>query len=564
MLRKLFEALPALALATLTLVGVGTPGTANGQSFIPIAPLAGGATSSALALSPDGLTVAGQSLDGNNTATPFTWTGVGPAVAFTATGNTTNILPTGVNNSKLVVGNCQLVVTQLPFTYDGANFTTLPLHGTDQSARATGVSDAGYVVANGTGTNVTIQTGYVYALVNGTYVEQVLGGLGAVAGIDNDNSHLFPYLNTTSKLASIYDSDTGNSVNAPTLTGNFTYAEVDAISPNGDFVVGAATSNATAGVTLRQGFLFDNTQSTVALLSPLKPTDVYMSCRAVSDGFGRDQPIAGGSSGTASTFTKESAVIFDTALNATFDLRQLLVNLYSLDLTGWTLNEVHGISEDGLTIIGDGNLNGVRTGFIAKLNFLPENAGNLTIVAQPGNQTVNPNANVTFSVVAVPGMGNSNLTYQWFMNGNTTPIANQTASTLVLTGVQPMTATFSANVSVTNGNGTVVATQPSNVATLKVSGTAPTISPNTTLTLKTNAKLSLTAHAANSTTGYQWSLNGTAITGATNATYVVTKVTSANAGNYTVTAIGASFGNVTSLPEVVAVLNKPSITKQPS
>jgi uncharacterized membrane protein len=48
-------------------------------------------------------------------------------------------------------------------------------------------------------------------------------------------------------------------------------------------------------------------------------------------------------------------------------ISDLLVNVYGLDLTGWTLRYAQGISEDGLTIVGYGtNPNGDTEGWIAE------------------------------------------------------------------------------------------------------------------------------------------------------------------------------------------------------
>ncbi len=66
---------------------------------------------------------------------------------------------------------------------------------------------------------------------------------------------------------------------------------------------------------------------------------------------------------------------------------------------------------------------------------------------------------------------------------------------------------------------------------------------------------------ANYASTYQWNLNGTPITGATNASYTVTTAASANAGNYTVT-VTNGLGSVTSSVAIIAVGS--SITSNPS
>ena len=66
--------------------------------------------------------------------------------------------------------------------------------------------------------------------------------------------------------------------------------------------------------------------------------------------------------------------------------------------------------------------------------------------------------------------------------------------------------------------------------------------------------------AANFAASYQWNLNGTPISGATSATYVVANASSANAGNYTVT-VTNGIGSVTS--SVAAVEVGSTITTNP-
>jgi hypothetical protein len=71
-----------------------------------------------------------------------------------------------------------------------------------------------------------------------------------------------------------------------------------------------------------------------------------------------------GGSNSASGY---EAFIWDTA-NGMQNLRDVLVNDYSLDLTGWTLSTANGISNDGLTIAGCGiNPDGYDEAWIATI-----------------------------------------------------------------------------------------------------------------------------------------------------------------------------------------------------
>ena len=62
---------------------------------------------------------------------------------------------------------------------------------------------------------------------------------------------------------------------------------------------------------------------------------------------------------------------------------------------------------------------------------------------------------------------------------------------------------------------------------------------------------------------YQWKLNNTAISGATDSVYFIPSATTANAGSYTVTVTGPG-GNVTSVPATLAESTSVALTDQPS
>lgn len=114
--------------------------------------------------------------------------------------------------------------------------------------------------------------------------------------------------------------------------------------------------------------------------------------------------------GTISSGSANQAFIWD-ASNGMKSVQQLLVNDFGLDLTGWQLTTMRGISADGLTLIGNGlNPNGQFEAWIA--NLAPSTPGttpNNPLLPTPDPS--NPNG-FTFPGVTV---GNGGL-------GTTTPI----------------------------------------------------------------------------------------------------------------------------------------------
>ena len=160
-----------------------------------------------------------------------------------------------------------------------------------------------------------------------------------------------------------------------------------------------------------------------------------------------------------------------------------------------------------------------------------------TITTQPISQSVNSGSSVTLSVSTT---GNTNVSYQWFLNGNS--IAGATSSTYIITNAQlANSGAYSAEI--IYGGGALF----SNTATVTV--VTPVVIPTITsqpLTQTVNAGSNVTLNVvATSSTGYQWYFNGTPIAGATSSSYTISNVQSASAGNYTV-AIAYSGGTVLS------------------
>lgn len=186
-------------------------------------------------------------------------------------------------------------------------------------------------------------------------------------------------------------------------------------------------------------------------------------------------------------------------------------------------------------------------------------APQVNIAQQPQSVTNNvPAQGATFRVVA---MGAPPLAYQWSYSasgaaGTYTPLANQTASNLVLNAVLQPPQAGSYQVVVANGFGAVT----SSAATLTVQR-APAIvqqpSPaNLTLFAGVSNTLSVVASGALPMT-YSWRTNGVPVSGATSPSYTINSVQVSQSANYTVV-VGNSYGSVTSSVVALTVLASPS------
>ncbi len=201
---------------------------------------------------------------------------------------------------------------------------------------------------------------------------------------------------------------------------------------------------------------------------------------------------------------------------------------------------VQGFNATGLT-------NGVRQTIAFAITGGTANVAP-TIAAQPQSQTVNAGSSVT---LAVEASGTPAPTYQWSRNG--TALRGATAATLTLTNVQPANAgTYT--VTVTNSAGTITSRAASLTVNPAGTGTAPTISAHPlAVTVSPGATAALTVVASGSPAPlYQWHRDGTPLAGATDATLLLSGVTAASAGAYSVVVTNAA-GTVTSNPASLTV-----------
>ncbi|RPI56788.1 MAG: DUF11 domain-containing protein, partial [Acidobacteria bacterium] len=172
-----------------------------------------------------------------------------------------------------------------------------------------------------------------------------------------------------------------------------------------------------------------------------------------------------------------------------------------------------------------------------------------SITTPPASLTVTAPAQAAFSVIAA---GTAPLSYQWRRNGTTIPGATSSSYTLNPTAVGDNGALFSVDVS------NSVSTITSAAATLTVNGAAvaPSITTppaNVTVTAPAQATFSVVA-TGTAPLSYQWQRNGTAIPGATSASYVLNPTTEGDSGASFSVVVTNSAGSVTSGAATLTVI----------
>ncbi len=168
-----------------------------------------------------------------------------------------------------------------------------------------------------------------------------------------------------------------------------------------------------------------------------------------------------------------------------------------------------------------------------------------TLSVQPADLAVNPGDPATFSVTAT---GTAPLTYQWRKGG--AALSGATAATYTLAAAAASDA-GAYDVVVSNKAGSVT----SRSATLTVKTVAPTITtqPVGGEVFSGNAFTLLVAASGTAPLTYQWSKDGTALAGATDARYFLAATAVSDSGTYTCKVTNAA-GSATSNAAVLSVM----------
>jgi len=168
------------------------------------------------------------------------------------------------------------------------------------------------------------------------------------------------------------------------------------------------------------------------------------------------------------------------------------------------------------------------------------------ITSQPSTLTVTAGQAASFFVTA---SGSAPLTYQWKKAG--TAISGATSATYTIAATTS-TSAGSYSVTVTNSAGSATSSAATLTVNPVVVAPAITSQPSSlTVTAGQAASFSVTASGSAPLT-YQWLKSGTAISGATSATYTIAATTSTSAGSYSVT-VANSAGSATSSAAILTV-----------
>ena len=165
----------------------------------------------------------------------------------------------------------------------------------------------------------------------------------------------------------------------------------------------------------------------------------------------------------------------------------------------------------------------------------------LVDVVPNGATSVCTSSNITFTA-NVTGAGTPN--YQWTENG--ADISGATSSTLTRSKASAGSFTYNCKVNMT-GCTTVVQDATASTGTWIAPPTSVTVTPSGATTVCTGSNIIFTATVTGGATPvYQWTENGTNITGATNSTYTANI---ASAGSYTYTCIVYNSGCATTVTD---------------
>jgi hypothetical protein len=193
------------------------------------------------------------------------------------------------------------------------------------------------------------------------------------------------------------------------------------------------------------------------------------------------------------------------------------------------------LGEDGTNVLSE----------FGELAYWDLNVSNPPVITkQPSSATIKKGNNITFSIEAT---GTAPLTYQWKVNGSN--VFGETNSTYKITNASADKIGITCTVS------NLAADVLSNSVNLIV-GTPPVITKQpTTQSISKGSKVSMSVVVTGSSPfAFQWSKDGSVISGATSDTYTINTAALTDAGSYSCT-VSNIFDSVTSNNAVLTVNN---------
>jgi hypothetical protein len=195
----------------------------------------------------------------------------------------------------------------------------------------------------------------------------------------------------------------------------------------------------------------------------------------------------------------------------------------------------------------------VESAFTSEISYGVATGSLPVILSQPASQTNVAGASVMFTV----GASGTGLSYQWFKSG--TLLSGASGSSLALTSISSASAgNYSAIVA--NSAGSV---NSAGAILTVITPPVITVQPvSVTSWIGATATFSVTANGTGPLR-YQWFKSGSALAGATSATFSLASISSSDAGGYSV-AVSNDAGTVMSSTATLTLTMAPVITTQPA
>ena len=230
-------------------------------------------------------------------------------------------------------------------------------------------------------------------------------------------------------------------------------------------------------------------------------------------------------------------------------------NIVGATSSSYTTPAISDADNGAVYAVAVSNSAGAVTSSSATLTVLPALVAP-TFSAQPTPQYVEIGQSASFTATVT---GTAPLSYQWKKNGSNIAGAISNSHTTLLASLADNGAVYTLTVS--NSVGTVT----SNDATLSVNAAPVIATQPASQSVAAGQTVSFGVVAFGSgTLSYQWSKNGTVISGATTKSYTTPATTSAyNGAVYTVT-VSNAYGTVSSSNATLTVFSGPTVTTHPS